>query len=341
LHVVPVGVHDPPLLHVTQLPPLHTRLLPHVVPFEALVPRSVHIGEPEEHDWLPLWQGLLGGVHVVPEVQETQLPALQTRLLPHDVPFETVPVIMHTELPLLHTVLPVWHMLPFGVQALPAVQGLQLPPLHTRFVPQLVPFARLLPVSVQLGVPDEQLSEPVWQGAVDGVQLVPAEHAMHWPALHTMLVPHDEPLGAFPLCMQVATPVEHDVTPALHVVPVGVQVWLAWQGEHVPLLQTMSWPQVVPLATFVCASLHTGAPPEHDWVPLWQGLAGWQAWFATHVMHEPLLQTMLVPQFWPLGALPISTHTDCPVSQTVWPVRHGLFVTGQLVPAVQSAQLPW
>jgi hypothetical protein len=197
------------------------------------------------------------------------------------------------------------------------VQGLQLPPLQTRFVPQLVPFARGVPESVQVGVPDEQLSVPLWQGAVIGTQLLPAEHVLHVPPLHTMFVPHDDPSGALPFCMQTGTPVEHDVRPALQVVPDGVQLWFAMHGEHVPLLQTMSWPQLVPLATFDCASLHTGVPPEHDCVPLWQGLLGWHGWFATHVMHPPLLQTMLVPQFWPLGALPISTQTDTPVSQTV------------------------
>ncbi len=73
--------------------------------------------------------------------QATQLPPLQTMFaLPHIVPGAVFPVSMQTEEPELQTVVPVWQVFPFGVQTLWAVQGTQLPPLQTRFVPQTVPF---------------------------------------------------------------------------------------------------------------------------------------------------------------------------------------------------------
>ena len=36
--------------------------------------------------------------------------------------------------------------------------------------------------------------------------------------------------------------------------------------------------------------------------------------------HEPLLQTWFVPQVWPLATLPVETHTEAPVEQSVLPV---------------------
>jgi hypothetical protein len=47
------------------------------------------------------------GWQVVPLVQATQLPALQTLLVPHDVPFVTLPLSVHTDVPLWQVVVPV------------------------------------------------------------------------------------------------------------------------------------------------------------------------------------------------------------------------------------------
>jgi hypothetical protein len=93
--------------------------------------------------------------------QVLQLPPLQTMLVPHPIPGETLPVSMQTEVPELQTVVPVSQTFPFGVQGFPATQVRQLPPLQTRLVPQTVPFWRLVSWSTQVGVPLVQESNPV------------------------------------------------------------------------------------------------------------------------------------------------------------------------------------
>jgi hypothetical protein len=80
----------------------------------------------------------------------------------------------------------------------PAVQAMQLPLLHTRLLPQDVPFVRFVPRSVQVGAPPVQASEPLWQGAL-GVQVIPAAQVMQLPALQTMFVPQVEPFAALPV----------------------------------------------------------------------------------------------------------------------------------------------
>ena len=70
-------------------------------------------------------------------------------LVPHDVPFVTFPVSAQTEVPVTQEVAPVRQAVA-GVQARPAVQAPQAPPLHTMFVPQTVPSTSLLPVSEQV-----------------------------------------------------------------------------------------------------------------------------------------------------------------------------------------------
>ena len=75
------------------------------------------------------------GVHESPSVQATQLPALQTWFVPHEVPLvRLVLESMHTELPVAHEVMPLWHAL-VGTQVKLAVQEVQLPPLQTLLVP--------------------------------------------------------------------------------------------------------------------------------------------------------------------------------------------------------------
>jgi hypothetical protein len=108
----------------------------------------------------PAWQ-TLDGMQVLPAVQETQLPLLQTMLVPQEVPSATLPDCMQTGAPLLQTVVPVWHGAPEGEQLAPTLQLTQDPVLpQTLLVPQLVPAETSFPVSLQTGVPDEQSSVP-------------------------------------------------------------------------------------------------------------------------------------------------------------------------------------
>jgi hypothetical protein len=49
-----VGVHDAPVVHALHVPLLHTSLVPQLVPFDTLVPVSVHTGAPVEHAVVPV-----------------------------------------------------------------------------------------------------------------------------------------------------------------------------------------------------------------------------------------------------------------------------------------------
>lgn len=153
---------------------------------------------------------------------------------------------MQTIEPLVHTVAPFLHGLA-GWQAWPAVHDTQLPALHTRFVPQAVPFGWLLPLSVHTAVPVEQLSVPVWHGFAVGVQAPPALQVTQLPVMQTMFVPQPVPFGRFPDSWQTDEPVAHDVVPVLQAFA-GWQLVPAAHMTHVPALQTRSVPQVTPFA---------------------------------------------------------------------------------------------
>jgi hypothetical protein len=118
--------------------------VPHEVPF-ATFPVSAQTEVPVAHDVAPV-RHALAGMQLTPAVQDPQVPLLQTLLVPQEVPFATVPVSAQTGVPVTHEIAPVRQAFA-GVQAAPAVQAVHVPPLHTMFVPQEVPLARLLPVS--------------------------------------------------------------------------------------------------------------------------------------------------------------------------------------------------
>jgi len=100
-------------------------------------------------------------VQTVPTVQAMQVPPLHTMPVPQEVPLETFPDSVQTGPPVSQTVLPVRHGLPLTLQLAPTVQLTQLPvEPQTLFVPQLVPAARSVPLSLQTGVPVEQASVP-------------------------------------------------------------------------------------------------------------------------------------------------------------------------------------
>jgi hypothetical protein len=135
----------------------------------------------------------------------------------------TLPVALHTDVPVEHSVWPVLHTLPSGVHTVPALHATQPPLLHTRSDPQLVPLVRLVPRSLHVGIPDEQSSAPLWQGAAVGLQSAFATQTTHEPLLHTCPLPQSDPSAALPDTAHTDAPVMHEVLPALHVVPGGTQ----------------------------------------------------------------------------------------------------------------------
>ncbi len=221
------------------------------------------------------------------------------------------------------------------MQLPPAVHALHVPPLHTLFVPHIVPSAAF-PAVMQTELPVAQEVTPVLHALV-GWQLIPAVHELHVPALHTLFVPHDVPSATFPASAQTEVPDMQDVVPVLHGL-VGWQLVPAVQAPHVPLSQTLFVPHDVPLATFP-VSPQTEVPVTQEVVPVLHALLGWQLTPAVQEPQVPLSHTLFVPQVVPLERF-------CPVSeqviageQTVMPAWQALDAV-QASPAVQATHAP-
>lgn len=193
----------------------------------------------------------------------------------------------------------------------------QVPALQTSFVPQIVPFAlELGPVSVQTGVPVEQLVEPRSQMLL-GVQAAPVAQGSHWPVLlQTSFVPQVVPcaLALGPVSMQTCVPVEQSVVPRSQTL-VGVHESPAVHGTHCPVpLQTSFVPQVVPALAGVPWSAHVSTPVVHEVNPALHGaLLGGHDRPAVQGPHEPPLQTLASPHDVPFGWLPAPEQTGVPV----------------------------
>jgi hypothetical protein len=124
-----------------------------------------------------------------------------------------LPAAVHTAAPELQTTVFFRHE-SAEVQSAPAVQLPHAPLLQTSLVPQPVPFATLVPVSVQTETPDPHDVTPPWHEFV-GAHAVPAVHAVHAPLSQTLLVPQEAPFAALlPVSVQTGVPVVHDVWPA-------------------------------------------------------------------------------------------------------------------------------
>lgn len=96
-----------------------------------------------------------------PTVQAVHVPALQTMFVPQEVPFAAFADSVQTGAPVLQDVVPVRHGLPLTLQVAPSVQLTQLPvEPQTLLVPQPVPAATTVPVSLQTAVPVAQVSVP-------------------------------------------------------------------------------------------------------------------------------------------------------------------------------------
>ena len=121
--------------------------VPQLVPSQAALPVSWHVAVPVWQLIFPMRHNVVG-VQLPPAVQLLQFPSLHTLFAPHDVPLVTLPDSVHTALPVEHDVVPVLHGFD-GWQPAFAVHGPQLPLLQTMFVPQVAPFERFVPVSVQ------------------------------------------------------------------------------------------------------------------------------------------------------------------------------------------------
>jgi hypothetical protein len=259
-----------PAVQEPQLPlPSQTRLVPQLVPPITLLP-SAQVCAPVAHEYTPFLQMLGLPVQAPPAVHATQAPAaLQTMLVPQLVPADLLPPSTHVIAPVEHDVAPFLQMLGFVVQAAPAVHDTQVPePLHTWFVPQVVP-AAVLPPSMHVIAPVEHVVVPTLQAVGLPVHDWLAVHATHMPPLQTMLVPQLTPGALLLPSTHVMAPVVHAVTPLRHADDgLVVHAWPAVQATQPPEpLQTMLVPQLVP-ALFGVPLVHVEVPVEHDATPL-------------------------------------------------------------------------
>jgi hypothetical protein len=334
--------HDPVPTQEAHCPlGLQTMFVPHDVPGDE-VARLPHVCEPVAQVYVPVWQALLGLVHAPPAVQDTHAPALQTMLVPHEVPSALFVRLVQLRVPELQELVPTWHGLVALVHEPPDTQAMHWPELHTSLVPHVVP-SDTLPVKEHVELPVAQDDIPFWQGLLFGLQAVPAVQATHDPLLQTWLLPHVMPLAALRGLVQTDVPVEHEVVPVWHVLPAGVQPTPEVHGTHCPLLQTWLVPHWVPSATLV-APVQLAMPKEQSVVPVWQtlppGLHCVPDWQAPHV---PLLQTAcIVPrvQAVPFACWPVCVQDAEPLLQSMVPVRQGLPAGRHEAPLLQATHPP-
>jgi hypothetical protein len=327
-----------PAVHVTQLPPLHTSLVPHDMPsgtFDALLQTET----PVEHEVVPFWQTFPPGLHTVPDVHDVHAPLSQTRFEPHDAPFERfVTFAVQAETPVAHDVRPVWQAA--GEHDVPAVHAVHVPLSHTMFDPHDVPFVTFVAVPPHVCDPDAHVVVPLTHALPPGWHVVPDTHAMQFPPLQTWLLPQDIPSGKFAVNEHVELPVVHVVIPVWHGLLFGLQLAPAVHAVHAPLSHTWFVPQVMPFA-LLPLDTQTDVPVEHDVWPARQTLPpGLHATPAVHAVHVPPLHTWLVPHDVPSVTLVGLGHVAVPVPHDVTPVWQTLPAGLQLTPAEQAPQPP-
>jgi hypothetical protein len=93
LHGVGV-VQEVPSVHATQVPLLQTMLSPHELPFATFLVESTQLAIPALQESVPVWH-LLVGVHAMPALQLTHIPALQTLPISHASPLGALPELAH------------------------------------------------------------------------------------------------------------------------------------------------------------------------------------------------------------------------------------------------------
>ena len=107
----------------------------------------------------------------------------------------------------------------------------------------------------------------MWQRLV-GSHAAPTWQVTHAPVWQTMPVPQLMPFGLLSVSVHTGAPVVQTMVPTRQGLPVTLHAMPAWHAVQVPLLQTMSVPHWVPLASRSGSSLHDIAPSMHTVVPL-------------------------------------------------------------------------
>ena len=315
------------------------------MPFGSGVPLFTHCCDPLAQLVTPVRQASGFPSQASPAVQALQTPPLHTWFTPQLVPFEIgVSVSTQVSLPVVQDVVPWTHEFGFVEQEVPAVQALHVPPLHTWFVPQLVPFVFATAVSRQVCAPVEQSLTPSTHGFGFVEQAAPAVQALQAPApLHTASVPQLVPgaLGAA-VSTHAWVPVAQLVTPSTQTFGLPEQASPAVQALHAPPLHTWFTPQVVPFGIGVAVSTQVSLPVAHDVVPCTQAFGFVpQATPAVQVLQHRPLQTWFAPQLVPFGiGVLVSRQSSTPVLHEVMPATHAFGFVEQATFAVHATQMP-
>ena len=214
LQIVGLLAHATPGTQSPHAPLLHTRLVPHALPFGRF-PVSAQTATPVTHELVPVLHAFAGW-QATPAVQMPQVPLLHTMFVPHDAPLARFLPVSEQAIAGMQVCVPAWQGFA-GVHARPAVHDTQLPTLHTMFVPHEVPLATF-PDAVHTGAPVAHTVVAVLHGIPVMVQLAPAAQVTQAPvALQTMFVPHAVPAAAFMfLSVQTGAPVEQPSIPRWH-----------------------------------------------------------------------------------------------------------------------------
>ncbi len=168
-------LHAAPDVQAVQVPAAVQTPPAHGVP-GAELPLTAHTGAPLVHAIDPV-------VHAMPVTQD--IPSVHALQMPvplqtppaHGTPAGSLPVILHTGVPLEHSVRPISHGLPV-VHAAASAHAPQVPPAaHTSPAPHGVP-AGAGPLSTQSGTPVAHEIVPVWHG-VPGAHAVPTPASSH------------------------------------------------------------------------------------------------------------------------------------------------------------------
>ncbi len=178
---------------------------------------STQTPPPLAHVMPPVLQGLGFEEHGMPDVHATHEPEpLQTSFVPQVTPGPVFVVpSSHAEAPVEHPVTPALQTFGLPVQTWPATHEVQTPDaLQTRFVPQLVPGARLVVVLTQTGMPEPHCMTPVLQGSGLVVHAMPTTHALQSPCpSQTFPLAQARPASAGAPSPQCTLPPVHDVVP--------------------------------------------------------------------------------------------------------------------------------
>jgi hypothetical protein len=271
LQTLGLPVQEPPAVQETHVPlPLQTKLVPQLVP-AALLPPSMQVIAPVEHEVAPFLQLPGLPVQACPAVHETQAPEpLQTMLVPQPVPAGLLPPSTQVIAPVEQEVVPFMQLPGLPVQACPAVHETQAPELlQTMLVPQLVPDAFGVPLA-QIAVPVEHDATPFAHGFGLPEQLCPSVQVPQKPLpSQTLFVAQVVPDMMLPVpSTQTGAPVAHEMTPLLHGDGFPPHAVPAAHGTQVPApLQTRLLPQGAP-GDLAVPSMQVWTPVAHDVMPL-------------------------------------------------------------------------